>query len=189
MCLHLSNVSQLCARRAQAHIPACHRVRNMGVTSVLFFLWPMSLAPCLAQSPLSGGYVQHKAEAWPSMLRSSWASLDFSPLGGGSVTPEGGKLVAPEGGKLIAPKGGKLPAPEVGKLVAPEGGKLPASFLPCGAYHFGLCGGVEQTWPFLWFCYGIPLLLTLCALTRMKLTKKKTKCVVAARKSGKSRFR
>ena len=127
--MHLSNVLQLCARRAEAHIPACQCVRNMAVTSVLLFLWLMSLG----------------------------ASLDFSPLGGGSVTPEGGKLVAPEGGKLIAPKGGKLPA----------------SFLPCGADHFGLCGGVEQTLPFLWFCYGIPLLLTLCALTRMKLTKKK----------------
>ena len=125
----------------------------MGVASVLFFLWPMSLG----------------------------ASLDFSPLGGGSVTPEGGKLVAPEGGKLLAPEGGTLVAPEGGKLlaleggklIAPKGGQLPANFLPCGADHFGLFGGVQQTLPFLWFCYGIPLLLTLCALTRMKLTKKK----------------
>jgi len=164
MCFHSSNVSQLCARRVQAHIPACHRVRNMGVASVLFFLWPMSLG----------------------------ASLDFSPLGGGSVTPEGSKLSAPEGGKLLADERGITLTPEGGTLsYAPEGGKfpLPASFLSCSAAHFDSCGGVQQTWPFLCFCYGIPLLLTLCALTRMKWTKKKTKCVVAARKAGKSRFR
>ncbi len=120
------------------------------------------------------------------------ASLHLSPPRGALETPEGSNFSAPEGGKLLADERGIALTPEGGTLsYAPEGGKfpLPASFLSCGAARFDSCGGLQQTWPFLCFCYGIPLLLALCALTRMKWTKKKNRCVVAARKAGKSRFR
>ncbi len=62
---------------------------------------------------------------------------------------EGCNGLSPEGGTLsYAPEGGKFP--------------LPASFLSCSAARFDSGGGVQQTWLFLCFCYGIPPLLTLC---------------------------
>ncbi len=161
-------LAALCSQSSSSHarLPKClpKHLRSMGVASVLSLLW----------------------------LMPSGASLHLSPLRGAFVTPEGSNFSAPEGGKLLEDERGITLMPEGGTLsYAPEGGKfpLPASFLSRGAARFDLCGGLQQTWPFLCFCYGIPLLLTLCALTRMKWTKKKTKCVVAARKAGQSMFR
>ena len=161
-------LAALCSQSSSSHarLPKClpKHLRSMGVASVLSLLW----------------------------LMPSGASLHLSPLCGAVGTPEGSNFSAPEGGKLLADERGITLTPEGGTLsYAPEGGKfpLPASVLSRGAVRFDSCGGLQQTWPFLCFCYGIPLLLTLFAFTRMKWTKKKNRCVVAARKAGKSRFR
>ncbi len=161
-------LAALCSQSSSLHarLPKClpEQLRSMGVASVLSLLW----------------------------LMPSGASLHLSPPRGAVGTPEGSNFSAPEGGKFLAGERGITLTPEGGTLAcAPEGGKfpLPASFLSRGAARFDSCRDVRETWPFLCFRCGIPLLLALFALTRMKWTKKKNRCVVAARKAGKSRFR
>ncbi len=134
-------LAALCSQSSssRARLPKClpKHLRSMGVASVLSLLW----------------------------LLPSGASLHLSPPRGALETSEGSNFSAPEGGKLLADERGITLTPEGGTLsYAPEGGKflLPASFVSCGAARFDSCGGVQQTWPFLCFCYGIPPLLTLC---------------------------
>ncbi len=141
----------LCSQSSSLHarLPKClpKHLRSMGVASVLSLLW----------------------------LMPSGASLHLSPPRGALETPEGSNFSAPEGGKLLAGERGTTLTPEGGTLgCAPEGGKfsLPASFLSRAAARFDSCRGLRETWPLLCFHCGIPLLLALFALARLKWTKK-----------------
>ena len=140
-------LAALCSQSSSlyARLPKClpEQLRSMGVTSILSLLWLMPLG----------------------------ANLHLSPPRGAVETPEESNFSAPEGGKLLAGERGITLTPEGGTLgCAPEGGKfqLPASFLSRGAARFDSCRGLRETWPFLCFRCGIPLLLALFAFARFK---------------------